>query len=325
MAWLRQEAALDSESAAPALLPVQDSSGDLLADRRFEWARDCAARGDLAAAADLIMQSLEIAPDYGSAWFALGELRARLGDRTGAELAFRKTLALDPADRRGAGLHLMRLGAEPAGEMPAAYVRALFDSYAPAFDRRLRDRLGYRGPELLFSAVVASGRTMQFGRALDLGCGTGLAAAVFRPHCERLLGVDLSPGMIAQARAKALYDRLVEGDAIGFLRMESAAGAQYDLVLAADVFVYLSDLAPVIAAAAAVMAGDGLLVFSIETHDGDGVLLRETMRYAHGRSHVVAALSAAGLSPFGVEAAATRSEKGVPVSGLIVVAQRKQP
>lgn len=322
---MSQEPALDSESAAPALLPVHDSSGDLLADRRFEWARGHMDRGELAAAADLVMQSLEIAPDYGSAWFALGEIRARLGDRPAAELAFRKSIALDPADRRGARLQLMRLGAEPAGDMPPAYVRALFDNYAPAFDRRLRDRLDYRGPELLLGAVASSGRTMQFSRALDLGCGTGLAAAVFRPHCAMLTGVDLSPGMIARARAKGLYDRLLESDAVAFLRRESAAGAKYDLVLAADVFVYLNDLAPVIAAAAAVMAGDGLLVFSVETHDGDGVLLRETLRYAHGRSHVLAALGATGLVPLGIEAAATRNEKGIAVSGLIVVAQRKQP
>jgi len=56
----------------PQLLPL--SSGNLIADRRFEWARDLEAKGDLASAADLLVQALELAPDYAAAWFALGAL-----------------------------------------------------------------------------------------------------------------------------------------------------------------------------------------------------------------------------------------------------------
>lgn len=298
--------------------PIHDTSGDLIADRRFEWARDHAERGDLAAAADLLTQALEIAPGYASAWFVLGEVRARNGDKAGAEQAFRKTLDLDPLDRRGAHLQLMQLGAETADEMPPAYVRALFDGYAPVFDKTLVDRLDYCGPGLLFHAVTASGRPLRFRNVLDLGCGTGLAAGAFRAHCEQLVGVDLSPGMIAQARVKGFYDRLEVGDVAEFLRGEPAA---YDLVIAADVFVYMKELSPVLTAAARAMMPDALLAFSVETHDGDGVMLRDTLRYAHGRKHVRDALASAGLSLVSLEAASTRSEKGVPVAGLICVAR----
>jgi predicted TPR repeat methyltransferase len=303
-------------------VPFHSSSGDLIADRRFEWARDHADRGDLAAAADLLTQALEIAPDYISAWFMLGEIYARLGDKAGAEAAFRKTLALDPEDRSGAHLQLMQLGAETAGEMPPAYVRALFDGYAPVFDRTLVDRLDYCGPGLLFHAVMASGRPLRFRRVLDLGCGTGLAAGAFRAHCTHLVGVDLSPGMIAQARVKGFYDRLEVGDVAEFLRGEAAAGAAYDLVIAADVFVYMKELGPVLAAAARIMTGDALIAFSVETCEGDGVMLRDTLRYAHGRRHVLDALAGAGLALVSLEAASTRSEKGAPVAGLICVASR---
>jgi predicted TPR repeat methyltransferase len=302
------------------LRPTHSSSGDLIADRRFEWARDHAGRGDFAAAADLLLQSLEIVPGYASAWFVLGEIRAQLGDRAGAEEAFRKTLALDPADRRGAQLQLMRLGAAPVEDMPPAYVRALFDGYAPVFDKTLVDHLDYCGPGLLFHAVTASGRPLRFRRVLDLGCGTGLAAGAFRAHCEQLIGVDLSPGMIAQARVKGFYDRLEVGDVLDFLRDETAAGTTYDLVIAADVFVYMKELAPVLAVTAKVMAENALVAFSVETHDGDGVMLRETLRYAHGRAHVLAALTTAGLAPVSLEAASTRTEKGQPVAGLVCLA-----
>ena len=301
-------------------LPIHLPSGNLLADRRFEWARDLAAKGDLAGAADLLMQALELAPGYAAAWFALGELREKLGLRDGAIAAFERARASDPQDCHGAALHLIRLGVQPAAAMPESYVRTLFDGYAGAFDQALRQGLGYRAPELLLRAVEASGARMKFGSVLDLGCGTGLAGAAFRPYCDWLVGVDLSSAMLAQARAKGLYDRLVEGDVLRVLTDEAAAQAHYHLILAADVFMYLAELAPVLKAAAAVLAPSATIAFSVETHDGVGVILRETLRYAHGAAHARAALDAAGLKLVSLDGAATRTEKNVPVPGLIVVA-----
>jgi predicted TPR repeat methyltransferase len=302
--------------------PIFLSSGDVIADRRFEWARDREAKGDLSGAADLLIQALELAPGYASAWFALGELRDRLGDRAGAILAFQRARGADPSDRHGATVHLMRLGARPIGAMPEGYVRALFDGYAPGFDKALTEGLAYRAPELLLRAVQAahSGLRMKFGSALDLGCGTGLAALPFRSFSDWMVGVDLSAAMLAQARAKGLYDRLVECEATGFLEAEAKIGARYHLVIAADVFMYFDGLAPVLSAAARVLATKGTLVFSVETPDGDAVSLRETLRYAHGEAHVRKALAAAGLKTVSLDSASTRTEKGAAVPGLIVVA-----
>jgi predicted TPR repeat methyltransferase len=302
--------------------PIHQSSGNLIADRRFEWARDREAKGDLAGAADLLTQALELAPRYASAWFALGELREKLGDRAGAVAAFEEARAADPVDCHGAALHLIQLGVQPAAAMPQGYVRALFDSYAPGFDEALTEGLNYRAPELLFHAVEAAhaGQRMKFGSVLDLGCGTGLAALPFRPSADWMVGVDLSPAMLAQAHSKGLYDRLIESEVLDFLAGEAEIGARYHLVLAADVFMYLDDLAPVLKAIAEVRASSGQLAFSVETYDGEGVILRETLRYAHGESHVQAALAAASLKPISLDFASTRTEKGVPVLGLIVVA-----
>src|SRR5271163_2281942 len=110
------------------------SSGDLMADRRFDFARDLQLKGDLIAAADLLLQAIELAPGFASAWFTLGEIRERLGEREAAIAAFRKALVTDPDDRHGASLRLMRLGAEKLSYMPQAYVRAMFDQYAPRFE-----------------------------------------------------------------------------------------------------------------------------------------------------------------------------------------------
>src|SRR5262245_13082081 len=205
------------------------SSGDLTADRRYQHARDFEARGELQAAADLLAQALERAPQFASAWFALGEVRERLGDGTGAIAAFAGARAADPDDRQGAALRLARLGVgDPAGAMPAAYVRALFDHYAPRFDQALAG-LSYRAPALLLAAVqsvsLAGGGAMRWGSMLDLGCGTGLGGAALRPYVDWLVGVDLSPGMIEQARRKGLYDRLATADMAGFLADQIAGRA----------------------------------------------------------------------------------------------------
>src|ERR1700692_3922282 len=125
------------------------SSGDLVADRRFDFARDLQLKGDLVAAADLLLQAIDLAPGFASAWFTLGDIRAQLGERDVAIAAFRKAQIADPDDRHGAGLRLMLLGAQPLSAMPQAYVRALFDQYAPKFESALGDDLGYRGHGLV--------------------------------------------------------------------------------------------------------------------------------------------------------------------------------
>jgi predicted TPR repeat methyltransferase len=300
------------------------SSGDLIADRRYAWAQDLESKGDLAGAADLLEQALELTPGYASAWFALGELREKLGDTQGAAAAYRKAREADPDDRHGAVLNLMRLkAAEPSG-MPSAYVRTLFDHYAPDFDRFLTEGLNYSAPRLLLAAVEAvargTGRTTHFAAMLDLGCGTGLAGAAFRAKADTLVGVDLSPRMIEQARQKNIYERLEVGDLLGFLAGEQGTGNKYDLVLAADVFAYLPDLAPVARAAAAVLTRGGLFAFTVESNDGEGVELGEALRFSHSAGHVRAALQGAGLKLLGLDSASTRTEKGWPVPGLVAVA-----
>ncbi len=305
--------------------PLFVSSGDLIADRRYKWALDHAARGDLSGAVEILAQTLDLAPRFATAWFALGAIRDRLGDRDGAVIAFVRARDADPEDYHGARLHLARLGAGAATPaMTETYVRRLFDQYAGRYDAALTEHLNYRGPAILTSAIEAAmramGRAVHFAAMLDLGCGTGLAGAAFRPLVDRLVGVDLSPAMIAKAEAKGLYDRLVCVGLAEFLGEEAVRGAKYDLVIAADVFVYVGDLVPVIAASARVLAPEGLLAFTVETHPGDGVKLLPTLRFAHGEAVLRAAMTAAGLTPLKIEQAIVRTEKGEPVEGLVVVA-----
>lgn len=297
------------------------SSGDVVIDRRFEWARESLAAGDAAGAADLLEQTLELVPRYAPAWFVLGQAREALGAVDAAAAAYKTALACDPADMQGATLKLMRLGVQPSGAMPRGYVQALYDGYAPRFEQSLVDRLGYRAPELLLRAVLVARPAAHFTAMLDLGCGTGLAGAAFRPHCDRLVGVDLSTAMLAKAREKNLYERLVVSDVLPFLKDEAVAAARYNLIVAADMLIYVETLTDILAAAARVLTPSGLIAFDVETHDGAGSILRDTLRYAHAVGHVREAVAGAGLRLLGLDSAVSRHEKGAPVPGLVVVAQ----
>jgi predicted TPR repeat methyltransferase len=302
--------------------PLFMSSGDLIADRRYRWALAYLARGDRAGAAEILEQVLETAPAFAGAWFALGGIRETEGDQERAVAAFLAARDADPQDYHGARLRLARLGVgEATPAMMQRHVRRLFDQHAPRFDESLLQHLDYRGPQLLFKAVTRSaGQRVRFDAMLDLGCGTGLAGSAFRAAVDRLTGIDLSAAMIDEARHRAVYDRLETGELVEFLGAEAAAQMRYDLVVAADVLVYVQDLAVVAAAVRRVLAPGGLFGFTVETHAGDGVLLRESLRYAHGATHVRAALAGAGLKRAHLAEVATRTERGEPVAGLLVVA-----
>jgi predicted TPR repeat methyltransferase len=306
--------------------PLFVSSGDLIADRRYKSALDLASRGDFAGAADILAQTVEIAPRFATAWFALGAIRDRLDDRDGAIAAFEQARDADPEDYHGARLQLARLGAGDATPaMTRTYVRRLFDQYAGRYDAALSEHLHYRGPAILRDAVEAAmreaGGPMRFGSVLDLGCGTGLGGAAFRPFADWLVGVDLSPAMIAQAAAKDLYDRLVTAELTDFLADEIADRGRYHLIIAADVFVYVNDLAPIMAGIVQILAPGGILAFTVESHSGARAKLLPTLRYAYGEAYLRAVLGNAGLSLAHLAEAAVRTEKGVPVDSLVVVAR----
>lgn len=310
--------------------PLHLSSGDPVVDRRLEWARALIEEGNPADAARLLLEVMDRAPEFLPLWFLMAEAREKAGDPDGAAGAYVRALHADPSDPLGAGVRLARLGRSRDAGMSEAYVRTLFDQYAGRFDDALA-RLDYRGPQLIYDAVEAAcaalDRSFAFDRALDLGCGTGLVGERMSSRIDSLHGVDLSPNMVAYAERRGCYSSVTVGDMLAYLEGQGADGA--DLIFAGDAFCYLDDLGPIFRESARVLQSgepfdwDGLLAFTVETHDGAGVTLRDTLRYAHSQAYVLEKLAEAGLTLVSCAHASTRKEGSAPVPGLVVVAVKR--
>ncbi|MEO3998051.1 methyltransferase [Mesorhizobium sp. CAU 1732] len=295
------------------------SSGDLLADRRADYAEMLASSDDHAAAADLMRDALTLVPAWSAGWFRMGEMLHAAGRVAEAADAWREALRLDPSDRLGAALQLELAGTiSVAGVPSSAFAETLFDQYAATFDASLVGRLLYRAPQMMSEAIARTGITT-FAHAVDLGCGTGLMGERLRGIASYLEGSDISSGMLAKARDKGVYDRLEQRD---LLTLE-ASPTKVDLVTAADVFIYLGRLERIIATVSDMLAAGGVFAFTVERHDGpEPLILRESRRYAHSERYIRDLLAANGFETAEIGTAQLRCDRNAAVEGLIVVARR---
>ncbi len=262
---------------------------------------------------------LQLQPGHALACSQRGTALKELGRFDEARAAFEQALALgDDAE-----MNRYQLASIGDAEVPAAsppdYVQRLFDDYAADFDRHLVEELGYVAPERVQQLLAGLGR--HFNVALDLGCGTGLCGPLLRPLVQRLVGVDLSPRMLAQAGARGVYDELHQADLLAHLR---DTALQHDLVVAADVFIYLGDLAPVFSALAPVLRPGGVFAFSVESGPADqAYVLQPSLRYAHGETALRALAAARGFDVLHSEAGALRVDEAHALQGQYWLLQRR--
>ncbi|MEZ4437523.1 MAG: tetratricopeptide repeat protein [Polyangiaceae bacterium] len=300
------EAAVEAFMAAIAARPDFGAAwGNLGAARRL--------LGQLAEAEEALRRALALEPRQVSAWVNLGLVLKARGAATEALAAFESALALDPAHRTARHMRAALRG--ETLEPDRGYVAALFDDYASRYDHSLSVDLGYRVPEALVALLDAAG-IGRLDAGLDLGCGTGLLGERLRPRLRQLVGVDLSPAMVARARERAIYDRLVVASLEDYLGGDDVAGAPFDLVCAADVLVYCGALDALVGGVARASKMGGLWLFSVEAHAGPGdYQLRPSGRYAHARGYLQRLLEGAGMTPLAIEEASLRLSGGEPVEG----------
>jgi predicted TPR repeat methyltransferase len=324
---------------------LEAGRGGLLA--RLTLIKALLAAGDTDAALAEAREAVSLNPDVAVAVLALGETLLAAEALPTAIAELQRALRLDPdlvrareliaaawlkageADKALENLHALE---NPPAEMIAAcqaikaaarsdagYVRHLFDQFSADYDQRMIGQLAYAAPQILFDLA---GMVMPWRDQLDildLGCGTGLAGAVFKPLAARLDGVDLSPAMTEKARLRNIYDHLEVADLEVAL---CAPGPQYDLILAADTLVYLGDLKPVFEAAHARLRPDGYFLFTVEKAEGDGFELGPKRRWRHSDAYLRAMARQAGFGVAGFVAAAPRREANQPVEGFAAALTR---
>ena len=268
---------------------------------------------------DAALQSYERAialrPHYPLAHQYRGNSLRALMRSDDAIAAYRQALAQGgDAEQIAYALAALGVGSAPAAA-PAEYVKTLFDQYADHFDQHLLEVLAYRMPALLDAAIRRNVAARDLN-TLDLGCGTGLCAPYLRQYSRSLTGVDLSAKMLAKAGERGLYDDLHCAELVEFLSGRSDA---CDLIVAADVFVYIGDLAPVFAAARRALRPAGSFCYSVEAGDGNGYTLRASNRYAHSLAYLRQLANANGFEIIEAEAQAGRQENGGDITAYAVL------
>lgn len=282
-------------------------------DNAEAWGHCAAALAELGRpgpALAAVDKALQLAPQVGQAWSLRGSLLREMGRTAEAARCYEQAIT------HGADAQLNRyfLAGLNGGEAPAApprhYVEQLFDSYAGGFDQHLVQVLRYRAPQVLMQGL----QDRRFEAALDLGCGTGLCGPLLRPLARRLEGVDLSANMVRQATALGIYDGVQQADLAEHL---ATTPQRHDLLLAADVFIYVGALGAVFRGAARVLQPGGLFCFSLEAaDDAQDFVLRPSLRYAHSQRYIRMLAEQHGFAADTWARHPVREDQGQPIAGL---------
>jgi predicted TPR repeat methyltransferase len=227
---------------------------------------------------------------------------------------FEKALALggDP-ELNGYYLASVR-DADTPTTPPRRYVEALFDDYAADFQSHLMEKLKYRGFEVLLKPLLDTGK--RYRHVLDLGCGTGLCGTLIAPQADTIDGVDVSSAMLEQARKLGVYRELIHADLGEFL---AATALRVDLILAADVFIYVGDLATVFRSVRRILEPGGCLAFTVElAKEGRDIQLLPSLRYAHSEAYIRRLADETRFTSVRISEAPIRHDQTTPIMGLYI-------
>lgn len=277
-------------------------------------------RGNLTEAEAHFHKTIACEARYTEAYCRLGEIQAAKGRTPEAIENFRRALKVVPSHAL-AQYQLSALGAAPAPpQSPKSYVTSYFDNFSATFDEKLKE-LGYRVPVMLNDAIREYiPETSQKLDVLDLGCGTGLMGSLLRDISQSLTGIDLSPGMIAKAQEKNIYDSLVIDDiVIAMHRLKQG----YDLILAADVLVYIGSLNEVFSACWEKLRPGGLFAFTTEiSSEPNDYTLQTSGRYAHRYEYLRRLAEQCRLEELRAERVILRKEMHKPIHGWLMVLRK---
>jgi len=265
---------------------------------------------------------ITLRPKHREARKLLALAHCTLGEVDKAVDIFEEWLEEEPGDPIARHMLAACTGRDVPERASNGFVETTFDSFAASFESKL-ERLSYRAPALVAAMLEDSGLEQSHRlEVLDAGCGTGLCGALVAPFARRLVGVDLSQGMLARAKEKNVYHALIKVELTDYLRDNSEG---FDLIVSADTLVYFGDLEGVIAAFAGALRPNGLLVFTLEQVVGGSADVDYRLelhgRYSHSRAYVERLLTFSDLQTKIIQAQ-LRTEAGAPVSGLVIRAAK---
>jgi predicted TPR repeat methyltransferase len=314
-------------------------------------------QGQLERAVELLSCAVELEPNHFEAQRSLGIALRRTKRWDAAIVAFENALRLRPGDgdtclklgtsyyavgqvEKASAVYRRWIEHDPLHPMPRhllagctgeavptrasdEFVRSSFESFAEHFDQSLQ-RLEYKAPQLIGEAITEHASAGAGLRVLDAGCGTGLCGPQLRAYARLLVGVDLSPAMLEQARQRALYDELFTAELTAYLERSPS---EFDLIACADTLCYFGELERVARAFANALDTGGLLVFSVERSAAedapDGFRIHPHGRYSHTEDYLRRVLSDAGFHLLAISAVELRREAGLWVLGWVVSARRE--
>mgnify|MGYP000126002056 CR=1 FL=1 len=266
---------------------------------------------------------IELAPKFTPAYKNLGNALLQLGKHNEALVALSRYVELQGEDVSASHM-INALTGQPADTAPVEYVEKLFDDFAGHFEEHLVEDLEYDIPAKMIASlkqhvILAEG---QSHTVLDLGCGTGLVGALLEGHCEAIDGVDLSQGMLDQAKEKGIYRQLFKCELVSFLQ-SSGGSESYNFILAADVLIYLGNLEPLFDALkySKYFSKKTIFIFSLEYIDTGTYHLLSSGRFAHSENYIEGLCQRHNFKVRAKEKTIIRKERGKDINGIIFVIQ----
>lgn len=342
----KSEEAINCYEKAAALDPTDT-------DTLFNLALALKQAGRLSQAKEIYLRILELAPQESDTLYNLGVLSKDMGEHDQAIRYFEQTLKqqkdhLQALNNLGYLYHrqqqphkaistykqliaqnynssaaqhmLAALSGTSTVTAPVDYVRDVFDQFSDHYEESLVDKLEYRTPAMLRDMLQRNGNTSPLQHGLDMGCGTGLSGEAFHSLCPSLIGLDLSPKMLALAAKKEIYQELFEEDIVTFLQQQYH---YFNLFIAADVFVYIGDLSDIFTQIQSSASQEAVFLFSTEQTKDEGFELKSSGRYGHSREYIAELTKTHDFTIIESQPANIRKERGEWIAGNLWMLQKR--
>ncbi len=259
--------------------------------------------------------ALWLRPNWAAAWYNLACCYMALGQHNDAISALHKSLALNPADESSLFLLAILDSNNNHNTYPKTTPNELiiseFTTRADLYDEQEVGEHNYLGHQLIYDMFIKMlGEDVYLDNILDAGCGTGLAAAFFRPHCKHLVAVDITPAMLDKAKQRIqdngspYYDEYILADIHKYLADKYDS---YDVIIMANLCSIVGEITALLTKATKALRSGGWIFLSADvpppntkledsSHAMNGyVFSTKNRRFAHSKNYIEQTAAECGL------------------------------